>query len=380
MSAGLWSASSEIAVDCVVIGAGVVGLAVARSLQLAGREVFLVEAAASYGTGASSRNSEVIHAGIYYPPGTHKATLCVRGREMLYAYCKQKGIPHQQIGKVIVAVTEREEAVLTHYLQTAQRNGAGEIRWLSAKELRQLEPEVVGVSALHSPRSGIIDSHAFMKCLLADFLGCGGHFIPCCPFDKGEVVGPDVRLFLRDAERTVVRARLVVNSAGLCAVDIAKRIAGCHTEAVPHQWYAIGHYYRLSGPSPFQRLVYPVPERGGLGVHVTLDLDGMTRFGPDVRWTEELDYTFDDSRRHDFVAAIQRYYPSLDARRLEPGYTGIRTKISGPDQPGADFEIHGPSKTGHQGLVHLFGIESPGLTASLAIGEHVTEQIVAQKD
>lgn len=364
--------SDAIEIDCAVIGAGVVGLAVARELQRSGREVFLFDAEERAGTGASSRNSEVIHAGIYYPVGSLKAALCVRGKHLLYEYCVARDVPFKRIGKLIVSVTAAEEAILASYQSTAIANGVSDLRWLSSAEVRRAEPEIVATAALLSPSTGIIDSHRFIQALLSDFLNDGGQFIPSTRVVSGAAENAtSLTLIIDDGTETSVKVRTVINCAGLHAPDLAREIGGEWLLDVPQQRYAIGHYFSLSGPSPFRQLVYPIAARGGLGVHVTLDLAGVARFGPDIEWVNRIDYTFDHSRKPLFVDAIRRYYPTLDPERLTPAYTGIRAKISGQGEPSADFLIQGPEVTGHEGLVNLFGIESPGLTASLAIAEHV---------
>ncbi len=358
-------------VDCVVIGAGVVGLAIARALQQSGRDVILLEKECSFGTETSSRNSEVIHAGIYYPPGSLKAELCVRGRHLLYAYCGARGVPHARLGKIIVATTATEVPTLVRYLETARTNGADDLEWLDTTRLQAFEPAVHAVCGLLSPSTGIIDSHAYMQALSDDFTMAGGEFIRASPVSSGRVLRGQIELHLADDEATVIKARAVVNSGGLYAPNIAAAIEGFPKEHVPCPRYAIGHYYVLAGRSPFRHLVYPVAGKGGLGVHVTLDLSGAARFGPDVRWRDGIDYEFDDSQREAFVEAIRTYYPGMEAKDLRPGYTGIRPKISGPEEPSHDFCIQNGADYGAEGLINLFGIESPGLTASLAIAERV---------
>lgn len=361
-----------ISVDAVVVGAGVVGLAVARELQKPGRQVLLVERETQFGMGASSRNSEVIHAGIYYRPGSLKARLCVAGRHLLYDYCAARSVPHRRIGKIIVAVEEDERAVLDRYAETARANGVDDLAMLDGSQVRALEPEVLAVAGLLSPSTGIVDSHALMAALLQDFEAAGGIWLRGTAVLGAAVEGAGFRLRLDDAEGTCVTTPRLVNAAGLDAPGFARGMEGFPTAHVPAAHYAVGQYFRLSGRSPFRRLVYPVAPAGGLGVHVTLDMAGAARFGPDVRWIDGIDYRFDEGRKAAFVEAIRRYWPGLDAGRLEPGYTGIRPKIVGPGEPDEDFLIQGPEVHGVPGLVNLFGIESPGLTAALAIGEFVT--------
>lgn len=354
-------------IECIVIGAGVVGLAAARSLQMSGIQTFLVEANNHFGMETSSRNSEVIHAGIYYPSGSLKAELCVEGRERLYDYCEQRGVPHRRIGKLIVATTDTEIATLESYRKSARANGVENLSWVDRETLQEMEPAVRAVGALHSPSTGIIDSHAFMQSLLDDFELAGGHFIRATRILNVEVNRGSFTL--HDNRGDTYRTKRLVNSAGLTAPGLARKTRGLPSQHVPDAFFAIGHYYVLQGKSPFRQLVYPVAVAGGLGVHVTLDMAGQARFGPDVRWIDNVDYSFDDSRKSQFVEAIQQYYPELNPDDLIPGYTGIRPKISNATASAADFQIQGPSVHGIPGLVNLFGIESPGLTASLAIAE-----------
>jgi L-2-hydroxyglutarate oxidase LhgO len=352
--------------DVVVIGAGVVGLACALELARRGREVLVLERHRQIGTETSSRNSEVIHAGIYYPDGSAKARLCVRGKALLYRFCDVYGVPHRRCGKVIVATDDAQLATLRAYQQHAERNGVGHLPWLSAADVAALEPAVEAVAGVLSESTGIIDSHAYMVALQGGLEAAGGLVALGTEVTRLERDGAGVRVCTPEL---TLRARAVVNAAGLAAPTIAAWL----TAAAPRPYYAIGHYYAYAGPAPFSRLVYPVAEAGGLGVHVTLDLGGQVRFGPDVTWLDAIDYTFDDSRRPAFEAAIRRYFPALEAHRLHPGYTGIRPKISGPMEPAADFRIDGPAAHGIDGLVNLLGIESPGLTASLAIAEEVAD-------
>jgi L-2-hydroxyglutarate oxidase LhgO len=358
-------------VDCVVIGAGVVGLAIARELALAGREVIVLEAEGSIGNHTSSRNSEVIHAGLYYPKDSLKARLCVEGKERLYDYCSERAIPHARIGKVVVATDESEVAAVRSYLAKAQANGVTDLQWLGVEALRELEPEVRCVAGFLSPSTGIIDSHAFMLALQGDAENHGATLAFLSPVVAGEVRERDILLHVGGAEGMSLACSTLVNCAGLFAQNVAHSIAGVPPASIPPQYFAKAHYYTLSGRSPFHRLVYPVATHAFLGVHVTLDLGGQARFGPDVAWVDRVDYSFDEAREPLFYAAIRRYYPELKDGALQPGYTGIRPKTSGPDEPAADFSIQGPAKHGVRGLVNLYGIESPGLTAALAIGAHV---------
>lgn len=365
-------------VECAVIGAGVVGLAVARELALAGREVILLERAEAIGTECSSRNSEVIHAGIYYPPGSLKARLCVEGRRLLYRYCAERGIPHARLGKLLVAAAPAEVPALEGYARTAAANGVEQLEWLDPAAAAALEPAVRCVAALHSPATGIVDSHALMLALEGDAAGAGAVTVLKSPVERGAARGGGIDLYVGGAEPTAIRCAAVVNCAGLAAPAVARAIAGLPADRVPRAFFAKGHYFTLAGRSPFRRLIYPVPEAGGLGVHVTLDLAGRARFGPDVSWIDSVDYGFDGSRAERFYAAIRRYYPGLADGALAPGYTGVRPKISGPGEPAADFVIQGPADHGVAGLVNLFGIESPGLTAALAIAREVAERLAGR--
>jgi L-2-hydroxyglutarate oxidase LhgO len=353
-------------IDCVVIGAGVIGLAVARQLALSGREVLILERTLGIGNETSSRNSEVIHAGIYYPPGSLKARLCVEGKQLLYRYCSEHGVPHERVGKIIVATAESQRTALVGYQARARANGVGELPWLSAGAIGELEPEVACIGGLYSQSTGIIDSHAYMLSLQGGFEAAGGMIAFGTTVQRITRAGRRLRV---ETDAIELDAREVVNSAGLAAPGLATTL----DPGAPRAWYARGHYYAYSGAQPFSRLVYPVADQGGLGVHVTIDLARQARFGPDVRWIDGIDYRFDDSHRAEFVAAIRRYYPAVDERRLHPAYTGIRPKIAGPGEPDADFRIDDAARHGVAGLVNLLGIESPGLTASLAIAR-VVEQ------
>ena len=357
--------------DCAVIGAGVVGLAVARELALAGREVIVLEAEDAIGTHTSSRNSEVIHAGLYYPKDSLKARFCVAGKRMLYAYCADRGVPHSNIGKIVVAVTADEVATLRSYTEKSAANGVNDLRWLSRDELRDLEPAVECVAGFLSPSTGIIDSHALMLAYQGDAENNGAAVVFKSPILSGQVSGDGIVLNVGGDEPMTILCRTVVNCGGLFAQNIARSIKGLPAPSIPPQYFAKAHYFSLSGKPPFRRLVYPVASHAHLGVHVTVDLAGQVKFGPDVSWVEGVDYRFDHSREPLFYAAIRKYYPGLRDGQLQPGYTGIRPKVAGPKEPAGDFIIRGPANHGVAGLVNLYGIESPGLTASLAIAGHV---------
>jgi L-2-hydroxyglutarate oxidase LhgO len=360
-------------IDCAVLGAGVVGLAIARELAMTGREVIVLEAEAAIGEHTSSRNSEVIHAGLYYPKGSLKARFCVEGKQLLYDYCAERGIAHQRIGKIIVATSDEEIPAVRSYVEKANANGVTDLRWLDIAELRELEPEVRCVAGFLSPSTGIIDSHALMLAFQGDAENHGAGVVFRSPVEHGAITDDGIEITVGGAEPMNLLCTTVVNSTGLFAPEVARKLAGFPAAHVPPQYFAKAHYYSLTGRSPFRRLVYPVATHAHLGVHVTLDLAGQARFGPDVEWIDGVDYTFDYAREPLFYEAIRRYYPGLKDGALSPGYTGIRPKISGPKEPAADFRIDGPKQHGVAGLVNLFGIESPGLTASLAIGRHVRE-------
>jgi L-2-hydroxyglutarate oxidase LhgO len=360
-------------VDAVVIGAGVVGLAAARALAKAGREVVILEAEDAIGKHTSSRNSEVIHAGIYYLQGSLKASTCLQGRQRLYEYCVERGVPHRRCGKLIVATDAGQLDELEGIRQKAHVNGVTDVTWLTRAQARALEPQLQCVAALHSPSTGIVDSHALMLAYLSDAERAGAMLALKSLLDRGVVRADGIELHIVGAEP--ILAREVVNSAGLRAPSLARRIEGYPAALAPPELYAKGNYYTLTTRAPFSRLVYPVPEPGGLGVHVTLDLGGQARFGPDVEWVETIDYTVDPRRADRFYAAIRRYWPELSDGALEPGYAGIRPKISAKDVPAADFVVQGPRAHGLPGLVHLFGIESPGLTASLPLAGAVLDEL-----
>ena len=357
-------------VDCVVIGAGVIGLAIARALALTGRDVIVLEATGSIGSGTSSRNSEVIHAGIYYPRGSLKASLCVAGRERLYAYCQERAIGFRRCGKLIVATNTVQVEQLDGIRQAALANGVGDLQVLSGPDAMALEPALYCRGALLSPSTGIVDSHAFMLSLLGDLERAGG----TVAFHSGMVQGlvrPE-GIVLTDVSGTTLLATTLVNAAGLAAPALARQIVGTPRAQIPHAYFAKGNYFSLAAPAPCQRLVYPVPEKAGLGVHLTLDLAGQARFGPDVQWVDTPDDLLVDPSRGDaFYAEIRHYWPGLPDGALHPDYAGIRPKIQAPGEPAQDFMIQGPADHGVPGLVHLFGIESPGLTSALALASYV---------
>jgi len=360
-------------VDAVVIGAGVVGLAVAKALAESGREVIVLEAEDAIGTHTSSRNSEVIHAGIYYPQGSLKARACVEGKARLYDYCTARGIPHLRCGKLIVAADEAQLPELEAIQRKAHANGVTDVVWMTREQANALEPAVRCVAALYSPSTGVIDSHALMLAYLGDAERAGAMLALKSRLERGAVRAGGIELHVPGAEP--ILARTVVNSAGFIAPGVARRIEGYPAAHLPGEFYAKGNYYTLTGKSPFSRLVYPVPEPGGLGVHVTVDLGGQARFGPDVEWVDRVDYAVDPRRADRFYAAIRRYWPALPDGALAPGYAGIRAKTAGRDAPAPDFVVQGPAVHGIPGLVHLYGIESPGLTASLALADHALDAL-----
>lgn len=362
-------------IDCAVVGAGVVGLAIARALAMAGREVVILEAETAFGTHTSARNSEVIHAGIYYATGSLKARCCVPGRQALYRYCEEHAVNHRRIGKVIVATDDTELAGLEKYRLQAERNGVDDLRMLSAAELRDMEPEVQAIAGFLSPSTGIIDSHGLMLAYLGDAESHGAALALASPVTGGRCTTDGIVLEIGGAETTTLLCRNVVNAAGLRAPELARAIAGIPAATIPPTYYAIGHYYTLTGATPFHRLVYPVARPDWLGVHVTIDLGGRVKFGPDFDWIDRIDYTFDMRREQAFYESIRRYYPGLRDGALQPGYTGIRPRITGPGEAAQDFVIHGARDHGVPGLVNLYGIESPGLTASIAIAEYVESVI-----
>jgi L-2-hydroxyglutarate oxidase LhgO len=359
-------------IDCVVIGAGVIGLAVARKLAGGGREVLILEAENAFGTGISARNSEVIHAGIYYPAGSLKAKLCVAGRNMLYTYCAERGIEHRRCGKLIVACGDRQHGQLGRIAANAGTNGIHDLKLLSRAEARALEPALECTAALLSPSTGIIDSHALMLSLLGDAERDGAVLALRSRVLGGEIVdrGIILNVGVDPGESMPIHAATVVNCAGLGAQGVARGLSGLPMTSVPPLHYAKGNYYALAGRAPFSRLIYPVPEAAGLGVHLTLDLGGQARFGPDVEWIDGIDYTVAPERADAFYAEVRRYWPQLPDGTLLPAYAGIRPKPHAPGEAAKDFLVSGPTEHGIPGLVCLYGIESPGLTASLALADY----------
>jgi len=357
-------------VECVVIGAGVVGLAVARALALAGREVLLLEAEAHPGTITSARNSGVIHAGLYYTPGSFKARFCVAGNRALYAYCNERGVDHHNCGKLIIANGDEEEQALLHLLERAHANDVDGVRLVSGTEAHKMEPEVRCTAALHCPTSGIVDQHPYMLALQGDMENAGGTLVCDCRVESLARAADGFVVKTAGESATEVEARFVVNSAGLGAVDLLGHIEGYPRERIPRMHLGRGNYFTVAARSPFQHLIYPVPHAAGLGIHATLDLGKRVRFGPDVEWIERIDYSVNVARAPLFYAAIRRYWPSLADGALMPDYTGIRPKLHGPGEPQPDFRIETAADHGLPGLVNLLGIESPGLTSSLAIGDY----------
>jgi L-2-hydroxyglutarate oxidase LhgO len=360
-------------VECVVIGAGVIGLAVARRLALSGREVIVLEAAEGIGTVTSSRNSEVIHAGIYYKAGSLMARMCVAGKQALYRYCGEHGVPHRNCGKLIVATTPAETEKLASIRAHAQANGVLDMKVLSGDEARALEPALKCDAALLSPSTGIIDSHAYMLALRGDAEDAGTAFAFHTPLLRAKASGGSIELEAGGETPMTLACDLLVNAAGLDAPATARVIESMPLEKIPTAYLAKGNYFSCSRKAPFSRLIYPVPEPGGLGVHLTLDMAGQARFGPDVEWVDHIDYEVNPARAERFYPAIRKYWPTLPDGALMPSYSGMRPKIVPPAVASQDFLIQGPGDHGVEGLINLFGIESPGLTSSLAIADHVAE-------
>lgn len=362
-------------IDCVVIGAGVVGLAIARKMAMAGHEIILLEKENAIGTETSSRNSEVIHAGIYYPTHSLKAKLCVTGNKLLYEYCEQHKIAHQRCGKLIVATNKAQHIKLQKLYQQACDNQVVPLSWLDEQQIKHIEPELQATTALFSPSTGIIDSHGYMLSLQGDLEAHNGMIAFNSPLISAEITAQGIILTVGGDEPMQLLADYVINSAGLYATSVAKNFKGLATHTIPNSYYAKGNYFSLASKAPFSHLIYPIPEEGGLGVHLTLDLAGQARFGPDVEWIEHIDYQVDPHRGDGFYEAVRNYWPLLPDNSLQAAYSGIRPKIVAANQPAVDFRIDGESLHGIKGLINLFGIESPGLTASLAIADYVNTQL-----
>lgn len=367
-------------VDCVVIGAGVVGLAVAREMALQGRETILLERENAFGTISSARNSEVIHAGIYYPKDSLKAKLCVEGNRLLYEYCRSHQVATQPYGKLIVASDPNQIDDLQAILYKAQNNGVPEIRMISGDEARQLEPNLQCSAAILSSSTGVVDSHGYMLSLLGGFEDAGGMIAYQSPLISAKAIGVNAKdgfeLEIGGPDKMRIQTQLLINCAGMSAPAVAKKIDGLAESQIPKAYFAKGNYFSLSGKSPFKHLIYPIPEPGGLGVHLTLDMGGQAKFGPDVEWLdieseEQVDYTVDAKRGDGFYEAVRRYWPGLKNDTLQPDYSGVRAKIVPPNAPAGDFVFNGPKEHGLAGLFNLYGFESPGLTSSLAIAKYL---------
>ena len=367
-------------VDCVVIGAGVVGLAVAREMALQGRETILLERENAFGTISSARNSEVIHAGIYYPKDSLKAKLCVEGNRLLYEYCRSHQVATQPYGKLIVASDVSQLDDLQAILYKAQNNGVPDIKIISGEQAKALEPQLQCVAAILSSSTGIVDSHGYMLSLLGGFEDAGGMVAYQSPLISAKPIGANAEngfeLEIGGPDGMQLQTKLLINCAGMSAPAVAQKISGLAKGQIPKAYFAKGNYFSLSGKSPFTHLIYPIPEPGGLGVHLTLDMGGQAKFGPDVEWLdieseEQIDYTVDSKRGDGFYDAVRRYWPDLRDGALQPDYSGVRAKIVPPNSPAGDFCFNGPKDHGLQGLFNLYGFESPGLTSSLAIARHL---------
>jgi L-2-hydroxyglutarate oxidase LhgO len=360
-------------IEIVVVGAGVIGLAIARALAKRGREVLVLEQEAGIGQGISSRNSEVIHAGLYYEPGSLKAQLCVAGRRALYDYCAERGVAHRRCGKLVVATRPDEDDAVLKLHRRALANGVEDLELIGGEHLKDMEPHVQGTRALLSGTTGIIDAHSLMLSYQGDAEAAGATVQLRTPVTGGDFGGSSVVVRTGGEDPTAIEAGLLVNAAGLGAWDVSAKLSGLDPKTIPQRHLAKGSYFSIGGHAPFNHLIYPVPVPGGLGIHLTFDLGGQARFGPDVEWVDRIDYGVDPGRAEGFYAAIRRYWPGLPDGALAPDYAGIRPRTCGPGQPAGDFVIQGPETTGHKSYVALYGTDSPGLTASLAIAEHVAD-------
>ena len=362
-------------VECVVVGAGVIGLAIARRLAARGADVLVIEARGAFGEETSARNSEVIHAGLYYPPDSLKARMCIAGRDALYRYLDDHGVQYRRCGKLVVAADENDMADLERLKANAEQSGVEDLEWLSASEATALEPKLNTVGALLSPSTGILDSHGYMLSLVGELENAGGQIAYWSRAAGGHVSANDHRINITDQDggSLALGCQMLINATGLGAQELASQLDGHDLGRVPPRHLCKGNYFTLGGKAPFSRLIYPAPGTASLGLHYTLDLGEQARFGPDVEWVDEIDYQVDPSRVYPFCNAIRRYYPDLDEDALEPAYAGVRPKIQAEGEPAADFLIEGPADHGINGLVNLYGIESPGLTSSLAIADHVAD-------
>jgi len=365
-------------VDVIVVGAGVVGLAIAAKMSQTFKNVIVIDKNSSFGEETSSRNSEVIHAGIYYPENTLKAKLCMQGKHDLYQYCQSRKIPFHQIGKLIVAQNTDEEAHLTQIQHSAFNNGVPDLTWLCQSELRDREPNLKASSALLSPSTGIIDSHSYMQSLIAQIQSNSGIFVGNTRINNAEPISSGFIVKLTcQKEIMTLKCRYLINSAGLNSEKVAHSIAGLQKSLIPKLHWCRGHYFSYSGKSPFNQLIYPIPEANtqGLGIHATLDLAYQLKFGPDTQYINTPNYQFGHNLKPKFIQAIQRYFPKINPQKLQPSYTGIRPKLQGPSDKFKDFNIQTSQEHKIPNLVNLYGIESPGLTASLAIGEYVSKAL-----
>ena len=362
----------SVDIECVVVGAGVVGLAIARRFAQAGHEVFVTESESDIGTGVSARNSEVIHAGIYYPTGSLKAKLCVQGKAQLYEYCQTRGIPHKQLGKLIVATDASQHTSLESLFAKGRENGVQDLEWFAPQQARHLEPALQCTAAIWSPSTGIIDTHALMLSLQGDGQQSGAQYVFNSPLVSAvKQADHNFALKFGDGDRTEITCRWLINAAGLYAPRLARKINGLNAQYIPTEYLCKGSYFSMQGRVPFSHLIYPAPQQAGLGVHLTLDLGGRARFGPDVEWVNHEHYDVDPKRAEAFYDEVRRYWPDLKDNSLVPDYAGIRPKVVGPQDVAHDFVIQSQETHGLIGLVNLFGIESPGLTACLAIADHV---------